>query len=112
MQYNLQKLDHRHSYHQSFKYYLGFARNPGFKRSGPVDFYRAQQWLTDTYGLGVEARHYNQIKHYSAEHPEEQLNDLIQAPWAWSNAYDQLRLYIASDSELAFFQLTHGYGNE
>ena len=39
----------------------------------------------------------------TADHLPAECNPL----WSWSNGYEELRIYIKGDKELAFFQLSH-----
>jgi hypothetical protein len=65
----------------------------------------------ETYGWSAEIRQYADmhawivtnnrvLKGQAAEIPAE-----CNPHWSWTNGYDDLRIYVASDRELNFFQL-------
>ena len=118
MNYNIQRLDKRFTYNHWFKYLIGFPGRMS-NRHGPLNFTRAQQWFTKTYGWSAEIRQYADIHNYYdntnrlgmrishsgvvaqlAEIPNE-----CNPHWSWTNGYSDLRIYVATDQELAFFQL-------
>lgn len=74
----------------------------------------------DTYGWSAEIRQWNEIKTWHTRavplmsvkggwvRPMDgEENDICNPLWSWSNGYNDLRIYVASDAELAFFQLKH-----
>jgi hypothetical protein len=123
MKYTIQKLDGRFSYNQEFKYYVGFS-NRMSNNLGPQQFTQAQKWFVDTYGWSAEIRHWNDIRNWyvisvpimatkgSRIYPTNDNVPIECNPhWSWSNSYEDLRIYIASDKELAFFQLVNPMSN-
>ncbi len=119
MKYRIIKLDGRFSYRKWFEYYIGFSgsMNTGH---GPLHFNDATKWFMNTYGWSAEIRQYDKIMKWvdasrsissqpwsgrSAQgiltEPPEHCNPY----WSWTNGYDDLRIYVKSSAETAFFQL-------
>lgn len=85
---------------------------------GPLRFNQAQKWFTDTYGWSAEVRQYDEIVKWNTKSvplmrakggwispmPED-LPDVCNPHWSWTNVYGDLRIYVATDKELSFFQL-------
>lgn len=119
MKYKLQKLDGRHSYRHWFQYYVGFRASMNYGQ-GPLHFARVQKWFFDTYGWSAEIRQWADIHRWTAmglqttakpwttqEEIFDHLPDVCNRHWSWTNGTDDLRIYLATDQELAFFQLAH-----
>ena len=124
MKYTIQRLNKRYSHADLFQYYIGFNPRMGADR-GPECFNEILYWFTRTYGWSAEIKQYINVKQYATSyntithhmhqkfgnHP---LLNQVQHPipnfcnelWSWSNLYDDLRIYVATDRELTFFQLT------
>jgi hypothetical protein len=118
MKYKLNRLDGRHSYQQLFELYLSFDRSvlPG---QGIDCFNQAQFWFVSTYGWSAEVRDYAKklrwheqsmvfgVKGASAS-GKTAVPDYCNPHWSWSNIMgNELRIYLASGQELAFFRLAH-----
>jgi len=125
MKYTIQRLNKRYSYSDLFQYYVGFSRNMS-NNQGPEKFNEVLQWFTKTYGWSAEIRQYatmleyherisgfNQLIHKRfSTHPAYKQHastfpESCNNTWSWSNNYDDLRVYVATDRELTFFQLAH-----
>lgn len=113
MKYIVQRLDGRFSFRKHFEYFVGFTGRMS-NQQGPLYFNIAQQWFTRTYGWSAEVRQWEDITRYisnpfyyvgSARPPD--MPDCVNPQWSWTNGYDDLRIYVASGKELAFFQLSH-----
>ena len=115
MKYTVTKLDGRYSYRQNFEFYLGFASSMA-RQQGPIDFNDAMTWFTERYGWSAEIKQWHHIDRWSSvsklglpialgilAEPTPHCNP----HWSWSNQFTDLRIYLASEQELAFFQLTH-----
>lgn len=121
MNYNVHKLDRRYSHHTRFSHYIGFSNRMNIKQ-GPLDFCQAQKWFTETYGWSAEVQIYQNIYEWFSiastvpmmrvpggwvrQEPKD-LPEFCNPSWSWTNGYDDLRIYVASEKELAFFQLAH-----
>ena len=112
MKYEIVKLDGRFSYRNLFQYCIKFGGRMSLSR-GPLHFTQVQRWFSDTYGWSAEIRQYAEIRQWimtnnrmlkgsPSEVPEE-----CNPHWSWTNGYDDLRIYVATDAELNFFQLKY-----
>jgi hypothetical protein len=85
-----------------------------------MQFTQAQQWFSDTYGWSAEIRQWADIHRWTAMRLQslhqpwqtedrvlENLPAVCNRHWSWTNRATDLRIYVASDRELAFFQLAH-----
>lgn len=119
MNYKIQKLDGRHSYRRWFEYYIGFRQSMSYGQ-GPLQFAQAQKWFFDTYGWSAEIRQWADIHRWTAmglqaaarpwtteDAVMEHLPAVCNRHWSWTNGATDLRIYLATDQELAFFQLAH-----
>jgi hypothetical protein len=120
MKYNIHRLDKRFTYKTWFEYLIAFPERMT-NSQGPLNFTRTQKWFTETYGWSAEIRQYADIYNYhttalkysgikaggiftgqSLEIPPE-----CNPHWSWTNGFNtrDLRIYVGSSAELAFFQL-------
>lgn len=119
MKYTITKMDGRHSHVDWFEYYIGFNGQMS-SHQGPVHFNHALKWFIDTYGWSAEIRQYDKIMRWAGNslvntliYQAQNQGALPQRPehcnpmWSWSNHFDNLRIYVATDRELAFFTLTN-----
>ena len=119
MKYTVTRLDGRYSYRHWFEYYVGWpsAMTNG---QGPVHFNDAVKWLGQTFGWSAEIRQYDRIMQWTSNsYVNTLLNKKLASSilmersehcnphWSWTNHYQDLRIYVASEQELAFFQLSH-----
>ena len=124
MKYTIQRLDKRYSHADLFQYYIGFPARQ-INNRGPECFNEALQWFTRTYGWSAEIKQYADIKSFGTSfnsvaramqrkfngHPllgvqnPQPIPSFCNELWSWSNLYDDLRIYTATDRELTFFQL-------
>ena len=107
MKYQVTKLDHRYSHRGSFAYVLEFSKNtwPG---TGVLDFDRARRWMNRTWDWGQDVETRTAIKRCKMLNPDVAIQDAdINQHWAYSVAYKDYRIYLASEKELTFFQLAH-----
>ena len=105
MNYEIVKLDGRHSWHKIYRYSIEFPK--GAFSSGVLEFDRARRWFNRTYGWSQDVRTQNEIAgRINMRMPESQQEDL-NLLWAYSTEYRNYRIYVASDKELMFFELAH-----
>ena len=122
MKYSITKLDGRFSFNRNFDYFVSFS--PDMNQSqGPLQFNRALQWMTQTWGWSAEVHQLIRIRNHinrsnlvlrtagpgssalasvDCEYPPE-----CNPHWSWSNRFEDLRIYLASSKELVMFQLAH-----
>jgi len=116
MNYTVTRLDGRYSYRETFKYYIGFSATMA-RQQGPVAYNDAILWFTGTYGWSAEIREYMKILRWNQDiklwnrQPTtgmlDQTSQHCNPHWSWTNAYEDRRIYVAGDEELAFFQLAN-----
>jgi len=120
MKYKLQRMDGRHSYRRWFQYYIGFRSSMNYDQ-GPIQFAQVQRWFFNTYGWSAEIRQWADIyrwtamglqtsvrPYYTEDEVMKNLPDVCNPSWSWTNGTgNDLRIYLAGDPELAFFQLAH-----
>lgn len=119
MKYSLKKLDGRFSHHKRFQYYVGFGESM-YDGLGPENYNQGLKWCMETYGWSAEIRESEDIRkwyHHSVPFirhnsaltvqsvSTKNLPNCYNSFWSWSNSMSRLRIYLASDKELAFFQL-------
>ena len=105
MQYNIVRLDGRHSWSKIYRYTIEFPK--GAFSSGVLEFDRARRWFNRTYGWSQDVLTQNEIAgRINMRRPESQQEDL-NLLWAYSTEYRNYRIYVASDKELMFFELAH-----
>lgn len=119
MRYEIQKLDGRFTYRDLFGYCIKFS-NSMARSHGPLHFNQVLEWFRDTYGWSAEIRQYDAMLKWvgnsqriinqfsSGRQAQNILGDkpaACNAHWSWTNGYDDLRIYVATDAELNFFQL-------
>lgn len=115
MKYSIVTLDGRFAYRDRFQYYLGFT-NSMTRQGGPLSFNDAMVWFTEHYEWSAEIRQWHNIERWTSTQklglpiaygilaePSAHCNP----HWSWSNTHSDLRVYLASKQELAFFQLAH-----
>lgn len=119
MKYQIVKLDGRYSYNDLFDYYIKF---PGgmVNNRGPEQFNQAHRWFVETYGWSAEIRQWIDIQNWHSKvvpimavkggWVRPQIKDAppdCNLNWSWSNNYNDLRIYVASEKILSFFHLAH-----
>jgi hypothetical protein len=108
MKYQVTDMDRRFSHSASFNYMLEFSKNTWGHSTGVLDFDRARRWMNRTWGWGQDVETRTAIKRCKMLNPDVAIQDEdINQHWAYSVAYKDYRIYLASEKELAFFQLAH-----
>ena len=107
MKYQVTQLDRRYSHSSSFGYVLEFSKNTR-AGTGVLDFDRARRWMNRTYGWSQDVEIQSAIKWLGSVRTDVtvQVEDMNRY-WAYSVAYKDYRIYLASEKELTFFQLAH-----
>jgi len=107
MKYQVTRLDLRYSHSGSFGYVLEFSKNT-WAGTGVLDFDRARRWMNRTYGWSQDVEIQSAIKRCKKRNPDVVVQAEDTNPhWAYSVAYKDYRIYLASEKELTFFQLAH-----
>lgn len=112
MRYQVTRLDHRFSHKASFDYVLEFSKST-WKGTGVLDFDRARRWMNQTWGWSqdVETRAALNRRIVEPSNTAVQEED-INRHWAYSVQYNDYRIYLHGDKELAWFQLSHAQNND
>ena len=104
MKYQVTKLDLRFSHSSSFDYVLEFSKNTWGNGTGVLDFDRARRWMSRTYGWSQDVETRSSIKRLESVRPDVTVQaEDMNRHWAYSVAYKDYRIYLASDKELTFF---------
>ena len=118
MKYKIHRLDGRFSYRKWFAYYIGFTGTMS-NGQGPLHFNDALKWFMETYGWSAEIRDYAKMHAWTTlgttwtmnrgklTTAGEELPKHCNPHWSWTNGYDDLRIYVATDAELNFFTLKY-----
>jgi len=111
MRYEVVKLDRRHSWCAQFAYMLEFSKST-WQGTGVLDFDRSRRWMTTSWGWSqdVETRSTLLKRRMDPINTVVQDEDINQH-WAYSVQYNDYRIYLASDKELGWFQLSHPVSN-
>ena len=118
MKYEIAKLDGRFTYRDLFGYCIKFS-NSMTRGHGPLHFNAVLEWFRDTYGWSAEIRDYSKMQKWTVQNTQwmgslrrAQASGILEETpahcnphWSWTNGYDDLRIYVATDKELVFFQL-------
>jgi hypothetical protein len=118
MKYQIIRLDGRYTYRDLFAYCIKFSNRMTVDQ-GPVQFNDALKWFFDTYGWSAEIRDYSKMQKWTVQTTQwigsqrlqmasgvlEEIPVHCNPHWSWTNGYDDLRIYVKSPAELAFFQL-------
>ena len=108
MKYQVTRLDGRFSHSGVFNYMLEFSKNTWGNGTGVLDFDRARRWMNRTYGWSQDVETLVAIKRCKIRNPDVEVQAEDTNPhWAYSVAYKDYRIYLASEKELTFFQLAH-----
>ena len=110
MKYHVQPLDRRFSYNDRFELFISFGEDANKERS-ILNFNQALQWMIQTWGWSAEVRQYYELVKrqtlWGLLGQNSQLPEICNTNWTWSNGFDDLRIYLKTQQELAFFQLAH-----
>ena len=88
---------------------LEFSKS-GWPGTGVLDFDHARRWMNQTWGWSQDVETRSKIMHCKNLAAIIQDDD-INYHWAYSVQYNDYRIYLASDKELSWFQLSHVQDN-
>ena len=120
MKYEIIRMDGRFTYRDLFEYAIKFSNRMAVDQ-GPLQFNDALRWFNETYGWSAEIRDYSKMQKWTVQNTQwmgnlrklqasgilEETPDHCNPHWSWTNGYDDLRIYVATDAELNFFTLKH-----
>jgi hypothetical protein len=120
MKYEIIRLDGRFAHRDLFGYAIKFSNRMAIDH-GPLKFNDVLKWFSDTYGWSAEIRDYVKMQQWTTQNTQwmgsknfrfhvargilEETPVHCNPHWSWTNGYDDLRIYVKSDAEIAFFQL-------
>jgi len=113
MNYEVTKLDNRHSWHLQFKYMIEFKKTKSFhsyydRSAGVLEFDRSRKWFNEKFGWSQDVETRAEIIKSAALG---QLLDAFNERWAYSIKYDEYRIYVTDEATLNWFTLSHPKGN-
>jgi hypothetical protein len=86
------------------------------RQSGPIYFNDAMTWFTERYGWSAEIKQWHHIDRWTGTQKQglSIASGILAEPsahcnphWSWSNQHTDLRIYVATEQELAYFQLAY-----
>lgn len=112
MKYKVKKLDRRFRYNYLYEYAVDFHRRMIGNDIHVIWYNQALQWCHRTWGWSAEVSQIEIIRKYVSSQNSLSQNSTdfppeCNANWSWSNQCDALRIYLASDKELAMFFLVN-----
>ncbi len=107
MRYEVTKLDRRHSWCAQFAYMLEFSKST-WQGTGVLDFDRSRRWMTTNWGWSQDVETRTVLLQRKMDPANHSVQDEdINQHWAYSIQYKEYRIYLTSDKELGWFQLSH-----
>jgi hypothetical protein len=111
MNYEITKLDRRHSWYTQFAYMIEFKKPRSFhtyynRSAGVLEFDRSRRWFNEKFGWSQDVETRSQIGRVRTQLKEDYTRD-FNLYWAYSIKYDEYRIYVKSDQELNWFVLSH-----
>ena len=111
MRYKIVRLDGRWSFRKYFEHAIIFPGRMS-NSQGPQHFAEAQKYFFDTYGWSAEIRqwadireYYHNVWNYTKPSGPGIMPECVNPNWSWTNGYEDLRIYVKSQSELMLFTL-------
>ena len=109
MNYEITKLDNRHSWHLQFKYMIEFKKTKSFhsyydRSAGVLEFDRSRKWFNEKFGWSQDVETRAEIIKTAALG---QLLDAFNERWAYSIKYNDYRIYVTDEATLNWFTLSH-----
>jgi hypothetical protein len=116
MNYEITKLDKRHSWHDQFQYMIEFKRDrdrtyfgSGFRNNtGVLEFDRSRRWFNEKFGWSQDVETRSAIIKSA---PLKELPDAFNELWAYSIRYDDYRIYVKDEATINWFVLSHSTTN-
>jgi hypothetical protein len=111
LNYEITKLDRRHSWHDQFAYIIEFRKSLYNRSAGVLEFDRSRRWFNETFGWSQDVETRSQIGRTRAQNNQDYSKD-FNLHWAYSIKYNEYRIYVRSDQELNWFVLSHPKSDE
>jgi hypothetical protein len=113
MNYEITKLDRRHSWYAQFNYMIEFKKtrqsfyNPS--NQGVLEFDRSRRWFNEKFGWSQDVETRSAIIKSA---PLIELPDAFNELWAYSIKYNDYRIYVKDEATINWFVLSHSNSNE
>ena len=107
MNYEITKLDNRHSWHHQFKYMIEFKKSRAYlvnTNTGVLEFDKSRRWFNEKFGWSQDVETRASIIKTA---PLGELPDAFNQYWAYSIKYNDYRIYVADEATLNWFTLSH-----
>jgi hypothetical protein len=107
MNYEITKLDNRHSWHEQFDYMIEFKKSRAYlvnTNTGVLEFDRSRKWFNEKFGWSQDVETRAAIIRSA---PLGELLDSFNKHWAYSIKYNDYRIYVNDDATLNWFVLSH-----
>lgn len=112
MQYEVIKLDGRHSWHAQFEYMIEFSKST-WKGTGVLDFDRSRRWMNQTWGWTQDVETRSALLKRKRDLRQTAVKDEdINLHWSYSVNYENYRIYLFGEKELNWFQLNYAKSND
>jgi hypothetical protein len=114
MNYEITKLDRRHSWYAQFKYMIEFKKSKSFhsyynRSAGVLEFDRSRRWFNEKFGWSQDVETRSAIIKSA---PLKELPDAFNELWAYSIKYDDYRIYVKDEATINWFVLSHSKSRE
>ena len=110
MNYEVTKLDNRHSWHTEFKYMIEFRKARsylvhGLTNNGVLEFDKSRRWFNEKFGWSQDVE--TRVELIKASKDYSVTDDAYNRVWAYSIKYNDYRIYVADEATLNWFTLSH-----
>lgn len=109
MNYEITRLDNRHSWHTQFRYMIEFPKPRTWQHkmnSGVLSFDRSRRWFNEKFGWSQDVETRSSIGKTMAQNNQDYSKD-FNLHWAYSIKYNDYRIYVQGEAELNWFVLSH-----
>jgi hypothetical protein len=107
MNYEITRLDRRHSWYAQFNYMIEFKKARSWHTNtstGVLEFDHARRWFNEKFGWSQDVETRSAIIKSA---PLKELPDAFNELWAYSIKYDDYRIYVKDEATINWFVLSH-----
>lgn len=106
MKYTVTKLDRRHTGYNVMKYYIEVNVLEVHGKDERIKFFKDYRtWMWDQFGPGCELDYVTLALGTTSTPGEKTFGIPTRERWCWRTDYDNQRLFVKDDAELAWFKL-------
>jgi hypothetical protein len=112
MNYEITRLDRRHSWYAQFNYMIEFKKARAWNTNtstGVLEFDHARRWFNEKFGWSQDVETRAAIIKSA---PLKELPDAFNELWAYSIKYNDYRIYVKDEATINWFVLSHSKSNE